>query len=75
MIVHPTIIKDFMKQNKDDLHIKYVKTKKYQYLICKGLISNDIKNKIKKIFPNCYVTNGNKINQFNFRINPGGVND
>jgi len=71
MIIHPSLIKNFKENFKETgLSMKYVKTKKYQYLICKGDISQNFEHSLKMSFPGSYVTNGNMIMQKNFRLNP-----
>jgi len=73
-LIHPTLIKDFIKTHTNkNLHLKYVNSKNYQYLLCKGNISQKLDNDIKKLFPECYVTNGNRVGQKNFRLNNIGV--
>lgn len=71
MIIHPGLIKNFSENNRSkNLSIKYVKTKSYQYLICKGNISQEFETDLRKYFPESYATNGNRIKQRNFRLNP-----
>lgn len=71
MIIHPQLIKNFSANHRNkNLSIKYVRTKSYQYLVCKGNISQEFESGIRKFFPEAYATNGNKIIGRTFRLNP-----